>query len=255
MSYFEDWSIDVDQIDQEPDEQPCPNPSNSSRERIDGLGHEPIREARCGMTTLLRGPDGQRKFGRLKCGKLACRDCGPVLRAERIDGYLDKIGDAPVVRLLVPFDRWETVRRRFGARPATKTRPARPAVNYLRFETGHQLYVVLAEATAPAPGGIVTDLREALVSAYEQLPPGGRVSSSRAWKLAAVVESEPSGWTLEAVTHRPLEEVQELAQSYGLLGRDGLTVRPGVPEAQWLAFYQRAGFHQPDHHRWWTAAA
>jgi hypothetical protein len=224
----------------------CPN-SSSSNPVLDGLGHPAIREARCGMTTLLRSPTGQRQFGLLKCGKLACRDCGPALKAKRIDGYMDKIGDTPVVRLVVPHGkRWAAMRRRLG----------RDDVNYLRFATTHGVYVVLAEVGVPAPGGIVTDLREALTSAYAGLPPGGRVSSSRGWKLAAVVASEPSGWTLEAVTYRPYAEVLALALEYKVLARpDDVIVRRQVPDDQWLAFYRRAGFHQPDHRRWWVSAA
>jgi hypothetical protein len=246
-----------------------PNPSRHNRTPR-RIGTDPT-SGRCGRTALLR--KGKRlRLGWLPCNCLSCDDCGPRLRRQRVAAYLELLGSQVLYGKFVPRREWERIRRALG----------RYQLDYLRFDTPDGDYLVLAATTSrrpdlhvtggdvvlskldDRPGGWVQagaeptattrDLAEFLTSAFDKLPNGGRVTSSRAWALARIDAKPPSGWTLEGISNMAVEEVVEVATGLGLYGAGGYLVNTD-DAYRWAMFVAAIGLHTPDHHRWRTAAA
>jgi hypothetical protein len=215
----------------------CPNPSLPGRKPRDGLGQEPS-SGRCGVTRVIqRGRI--RKVTWLPCGCLSCPYCGPRLRRQRVDYYARVIGDTPVSARTIARSAWPALRKRLG----------RAGANYLRFPVRGGFLVL----TTIGDGRPVEDLAGWLAGAFDQLEPGGRVSSSRAWALAQ--GETPSGWELVGISTMRVEEFIEAADDLGLYLGGGRLRWTADDDPRWLAFRTIVGLHRPDHHRWWTGAA
>jgi hypothetical protein len=218
------------------DQRPRPDRSLQDRQPQYGLGQEPT-SGRCGITAVLRR-GGQRRLSWLPCGSLWCASCGPRLRAQRVDYYAEVIGDTPLTSVTIDRGAWSTLRRRLG----------RAGADYLRFDAPGGAFQVFHSGPGPA----VDDVRGTLAAAFDKLPPGGRVSSSRAWALARM-DQPPSGWTLEGVSTMPVEDVVEVAREFGMYAGAG-QLRNCDDPLRWTAFVLRIGMHLPDHARWWWGA-
>jgi hypothetical protein len=157
------------------------------------------------------------------------------------------IGTTPVVERQVAYTAWASYRRSLAARPATKTKPARPGHQYLRFDTGAG-YLVLTTGGIGAP---VDRPHLWLHDAYATHP--GRVTSSRAWALARA--ATPSGWELEGVSGKPMPFMVQTARDVDIYegpapGLDDVHLLRTNPERwKWEAFRLKTGLHLPDHHR------
>jgi hypothetical protein len=215
-----------------------PNPSIGARKSIDRFGHDPVSWGKCGLTSMLANAAGRYRVLWLPCGCLSCPTCGPRLRRERIALYLQLIGDTPVYAATIALGDWPRVYKQLQ----------RAHAPYLRFQT-RTGYLVL---TTKPIGAQVTGLQAWLAEAFAQVPAGGRVSASQQWQLARQ-EHTPSGWTIVEVSEQPVEDVVAIAESLGVYAGGGMLIQ--ADPARWDAFRLAAGFHAPDHHRWWTAAA
>jgi hypothetical protein len=230
------------------DQQVCLNSSLRLLPDRDELRQDPWSEWECGITAVIRR-GGHRRLVRLNCQQLDCPRCGPRLRLQRVQHFVAMIGDTFVVERTIAYTAWASYRRSIAARPATKTKPARPAHQYLRFDTGTN-YLVLAT------GGIGQPVERPhlwLHHAYATHATHGRVTSSRAWALAR--GATPSQWELEGVSGKPMPFMVQTARDLDvydkpLHGADDVhLLRTDPAEWVWAAFRQKTGLHYPDHHR------
>jgi hypothetical protein len=161
------------------------------------------------------------------------------------------IGDTPVVERTIAYTAWASYRRSLAARPATKTKPARPAHSYLRFDTGTNYLVLTTGVPVNRPYVLVDRPHLWLHHAYATHGTR-RVTSSRDWALARA--ATPSEWALEGVSGKPMPFMVQTARDVDIYegpapGLDDVHLLKRDPERwKWEAFRMKTGLHMPDHH-------
>jgi hypothetical protein len=218
---------------------------------IEKGGHRQERKRECGTTRIGRSRLDPKLWVVywVPCKTLGCDYCGPRVRAQKARGYLDKIGDQPLVKRVVTEQAWQAMTRRLR----------RGNVNYLQVPAPDGLRVVLLDAGDGTPVADTTAEVTALVAAF---PAGTRrnISASKAWQPTAVqapaATDQPDGYDFAGFIRAGLDHAREVAADLGLLvgdvagrGGDAFLVRQPDDPLTWRRFCRWAGFEEPGQRR------
>jgi hypothetical protein len=158
---------------------------------------------------------------------------------QKVDHWTACAAGSSMVARTIAAGSWSAVQRKLNRLGAKCIRVPRPDGRLL----------VLATA---GPGEPVRNLTGVLTRALEEMPVGGRASSSQAWALSQAQEHREE-WELVGVTYLPVDQVVEEAKRLGVY----VGPLPGVFEEHELAavtsrLVLAIGMRRADRARWWA---